>query len=171
MQEENNAMNDFVRWLLVLLFAFSAGLAAKEPEKAIKTADTPEKFELLVTAIRAEMAPGKRYEFLKASDRVVVDRILDKMSGMLMHAGSVDAMTPEMKADLMSAQEKVNGILAKNADDRLVCTHVAPVGSHLPVTTCRSVRELARKRESYRHQTYDLEDQRRAINASSNGSN
>jgi hypothetical protein len=155
--------------LVIAVFLFSASaLQAKKPvEKAI-VADTPEKFELLVTAIRQEMAPGKRYEFLKESDRENVDAILDKMNGMLVSAGSVDAMRPEMKADLMSAQEKVNGILARNADDRLVCTHVAPVGSHLPVTTCHTVREIARKRDNTRHQMIDMADQQRAVDASTN---
>jgi hypothetical protein len=156
------------RYLLIILVAFSAPLAAKQSDKAIKKADTPEKFEVLVTAIRQEMAPGKRYEFLKESDRATVDAILDKMSRMLTIAGSVDAMRPEMKAELMSAQEKVNGILARNADDRLICTHVAPVGSHLPVTKCQSVREIARKRESSRHQTTDMIGEQRAIQASTN---
>jgi hypothetical protein len=166
-QKEIHAMNNCKRWMFVLLVVLSAPLPAKQPEKALKIADTPEKFEVLVAAIRQEMAPEKRYEFLKKSDQATVDAILDKMSGMLKRAGSVDAMTPEMKADLMSAQEKVNGILARNADDRLVCTHVAPVGSHLPITTCHTVREIARKRDNTRHQMIDLADQQRAVDANS----
>jgi hypothetical protein len=161
LEKESHDMNNFARCLLILLIALSAPLAAKQPEKAIKKADTPEKFEALVAAIHQEMAPGKRYEFLKESDRATVDSILNKMSGMLTSAGSVDAMQPEMKAELMSAQEKVNGILARNADDRLVCTHEAPTGSHLPTTSCHTVRELARNRENAGKQMELIHDQNR----------
>jgi hypothetical protein len=154
-----------------LVFVPAASVQARKPVEKAVVADTPEKFEQLVQKIQGEMTAGARYEFLDTKDRAGVNGIFERMLDLLRKAGSVDAMSPEDRTALMSYQEKVNGILARNADDRLVCTHVAPVGSHLPITTCRSVRELARQRESYRHQTYDLEDQKRALNAASNNSN
>jgi hypothetical protein len=158
-------MNDYKRWLLVLLVAFCAPLAAKKPEPAIQKADTPEKFEIVSTAIRQEMAPGKRYEFLNAYNRRVVEDSLDHMQGMLTKAGSVDAMSQEEKTELFSYQEKANGILASNAADRLICTHAPPTGSHIPMTQCKTYRELAMRREAGKEKKKEMEDQQRVIDA------
>ena len=141
--------------ILASLFLVSPLMAKKPVEKAV-VADTPEKFEVLVEKIRSEMAPGEKYEFLQKRDREIVNRHLDRMAEMLTRAGSVDAMQPEQKAELFSDQEKVNGILARNADDRLVCSHDAPVGSHLPMTRCHTVRELAKSRENFQRQSVEF---------------
>ena len=153
-------MRSAVLVVIASLFLISPLMAKKPVEKAV-IADTPEKFEILVEKIRSQMAPGEKYEFLKSKDREVVNRHLDRMAEMLLKAGSVEAMQPEEKAKLFSEQEEVNGILARNADDRLVCTHVAPVGSHLPVTKCHTVRELAESRENYRRQKVEFDNQGR----------
>lgn len=142
-----------------LLFANPA-IAKKPVEKAV-VADTAEKFVALAEAIRAQMAPGKRYEFLGKNDRMTVNQTLDLMASMLQKSGSVESMSAEDRTRLFNEQEKVNGILARNADDRLVCTHVAPVGSHLPVTQCRTAREIAQSRADYRRQSDELGNQGR----------
>lgn len=157
-------MNRQIAWLLAMIFLALAGpLGAKQPEKKAVIADTPEKFELVVQAVRQEMAPGKRYEFLRPSDRRTVNDSLDRMASMLEKAGSVDAMSQEEKTELFSIQEKVNGLLARNADDRLVCEHRPPTGSHIPTTQCKTVREIAQRRAEYRSKQKDLEDTQRAL--------
>jgi hypothetical protein len=130
--------------LLAVLALMMAAMpvAAKKAEKKAVVADTAEKFQLLVESIQQEMAPGKRYEFLQQSDREKVNRSLDKMAALLAQSGSVDAMSEGDRMKLFNEQEFVNGLLARNADDRLVCSHVAPVGSHLPVRSCRTAREI-----------------------------
>ena len=40
----------------------------------------------------------------------------------------------------------MNGLLKHNDANRLVCESRAPVGSHLPVTTCRTFGEIERGR-------------------------
>jgi hypothetical protein len=147
-------------WALILLLSSSPLLASKPVEKVV-TADTPDKFETVVEKVRSQMAPGERYEFLKEKDRNKVNQKLDRMAGMLAKAGSVEAMPPEEQARLFSLQEEINGILARNADDRLVCSHDAPTGSHLPSTTCHTVRELKRNREDSRRWSDRLRDQNR----------
>jgi hypothetical protein len=163
---KENEMNRQIVWLLAVLFLALAGpLGARPPEKKAVVADTPEKFELVVQTVRQEMAPGKRYEFLGQSDRQIVNDSLDRMAGMLEKAGSVDAMSQEEKTQLFSIQERVNGLLARNADDRLVCEHVAPVGSHIPTTTCHTVRELAVSRSNSRDQFSDMDNKAKAESA------
>jgi len=127
--------------VLALLMA-ALPVAAKKAEKKVVAADTSEKFEILVQAIRGEMAPGKRYEFLQESDRAKVNESLDRMSALLVSSGSVDAMAYDDRIELFNQQEFVNGLLARNSDDRLVCTYERPVGSHLPVKRCSTVREI-----------------------------
>ncbi|HOX70455.1 MAG: hypothetical protein WAS23_05105 [Dokdonella sp.] len=145
------------------LVLFASPLAAKKPEEkavAAVSADTAEKFAVVVERIRSQMAPGKRYEFLSTADRESVNLSFDKMSAMLTASGSVGAMPEDDRLRLFNEQEKVNGLLAKNADDRLICTHVAPVGSHLPVKQCRTAREVADSRSKARRQSESFDSTR-----------
>lgn len=144
-----------ILFMATIVFAATQTQARTPVEKAV-IADTAEKFQLLVEAIRQEMAPGKRYEFLRDRDRETVNQALDRMAAMLAKSGTVDALNPEEKTRLFNDQEVVNGLLAKNADDRLVCTYVAPVGSHLPVKTCRTAREIAQSQAKFRRQADEL---------------
>ena len=154
---------------VTLLLLCSTTILAKPPEKKVIKADTPEKFALVVEAVREQMAPGKRYEFLNAVNRATVNHSLDTMAEMLQRAGSVDALSQEDKTRLFSIQESVNGILVKNADDRLVCSHRPPTGSHIPMTECKTVRELALRREAEKTKQKQMEDGQRALDAASDG--
>jgi hypothetical protein len=51
-------------------------------------------------------------------------------------------MTATDKAAMLNAQQEANSILVHNDNNRLVCEHEAPVGSHRPVTTCMTYREF-----------------------------
>jgi hypothetical protein len=123
----------------------------------------------VISAIRQEMAPGKRYEFLNSYNRRVVEDSLDHMQRMLTKAGSVDAMTQEEKTELFSVREKANGILARNAADRLVCVHTPPTGSHIPMTQCKTARELAMRRQAATQKQKEMEDGQRALDAAGDG--
>ena len=142
----------------VVLMA-SPAFAKKAVEKVV-VADTAPKFEMLVDKIHSQMIDGGRYEFMKNQDRQAVDLSFEKIAAMLTTSGSVDAMSSEDKDKLFNEQEKVNGLLAKNSDDRLVCTDVAPVGSHLPVKTCKTVREIERDRNNSRRAMRNMDNGR-----------
>lgn len=162
-------MSKFTMFVLAAMLSVSYGVAAKQPENKAVVADTPDKFGSLVVTIQQEMAPGKRYEFLNEYNRRVVNNSLQHMGELLTAAGSVDAMSPERKSELFSIQEKVNGILAKNADDRLVCSHSSPTGSHIPMTICHTVRELAKSRAASRDQFNDLANKANAAYTAESG--
>ncbi|HZW51134.1 MAG TPA: hypothetical protein VFF05_04685, partial [Rudaea sp.] len=66
------------------------------------------------------------------------------------HANAAD-MQPSDKVALLNAQEEINGILNHNDNNRLVCEHVAPVGSHRPITTCHTYAEIMQQRERTQH--------------------
>ena len=152
---------------LILGLLLAGPLHAKKAEEKAVVADTPEKFEVLVATIREQMTPGERYEFLSEKNRGIVNQKLDQMDQMLIAAGSVSAMEHENQVKLFSLQEEVNGILARNASDRLVCTHETHVGSHIPKTTCHTVAELARSKKNYETQARELINGQLAVDAAS----
>lgn len=146
--------------LILALVMFAAPLQAKKAVEKVVVADTAEKFEALVEKIHGQMADGERYEFMNNRDRQTVDMSFKKMSAMLTTSGTVDAMSEDEKIKLFNEQEKVNGLLARNADDRLVCTHVAPVGSHLPVKTCKTVRQIKKDQSDSNRDMNNMQNNR-----------
>jgi hypothetical protein len=127
-------------WLLFAAFSLSAA-AADKPSPAVN-ADTKESFATVSSWVDKEMAPGGRYAHVSSSERGTVDATLSEMSALLDKHGSVSAMNDADKTLMFNKQELVNSILAKRDGDRLICNSVAPVGSHIPVKTCKSVRQM-----------------------------
>jgi len=105
-------------------------------------AATPDKFAAQTQRIHEDMQTGGRYEFMKPSDRINVDSLLDQMANLLQRAGSVEAMNHDMRLALFNDQEAVNGVLKHNDSNRLVCESRAPVGSHIPLTTCHTFGQI-----------------------------
>lgn len=126
--------------LLFAAFAITAA-AAEKPQPAVN-ADTKERFATVSSWVQQEMRPGGRYAHVTASERSTVEAKLSEMGGLLDKHGSVEQMNDADKTEMFNSQEQVNSILAKRDGDRLVCKSVAPVGSHIPVTTCRTARQM-----------------------------
>lgn len=150
---------------MVAALIFSSPLAAREDVKQVVVADSAAKFAPLAGEIRHQMEPGGQYEFIGSSDKHLVDRKLDEMASLLKTSGSVANMPEGDRLKLFNAQEQVNGILAHNSSDRLICQKVAPTGSHLPVTICKTYGELARNRAESRKEFDTMSDQSRAARA------
>ena len=99
--------------------------------------------------IRKDMQPGGQYGYISNLEKNRVEASLAQMQNLLTANKTKADMRQEDKVALLNAQEKVNGILEHNDNNRLVCEHVAPVGSHIPVTTCHTYGELmAQQRRS-----------------------
>jgi hypothetical protein len=121
--------------------------AAGADEKPL-IAQSLEQFDVEATRIHEQMRPGGPYDHIEAGDRRRVEVGLDRIRKLLVgHAGEPD-LRREEKVALLNAQEEVNGILHHNDNNRLVCEHVAPVGSHLPVTRCRTYSEIVEQRRA-----------------------
>ena len=116
-------------------------------EKAV-VADSADTFAAVADTVRSEMKPGGRYEFIRPRDRTDVESGLDAMMALLGKSGSVAAMNHDDKIRLFNLQEQVNGILTKSDNNFLVCERHAPVGSNIPLTTCKPYGEIERKRLS-----------------------
>lgn len=114
--------------------------AAVEQEKPL-VARTFESFQKDSARIHQQMQPGGQYEHTSDADKQRVDGRLGDMSKLLQAHSSQAEMSETDKVALLNAQEEINGILQHNDNNRLVCEHVAPVGSHRPVTTCQTYGE------------------------------
>lgn len=130
--------------VLTALLVATPAVAKKEVEQVVK-ADTLEAFQKVADSVREQMKSGGHYEYIKITDKNIVDHELDQMAALLQKSGSVEAMNKDDKLVLFNLQEKVNGTLANNASDRLLCERTNPVGSHIPVTTCQTYAELMRR--------------------------
>jgi hypothetical protein len=132
--------------------AFQA-VSAKENyhEKALN-ADTREKFEVVVENVRKDMEKGGRYEYVQPKERVQIDQNLTAMTALFDQYGSISAMNQDTKIKLFNAQEVVNSILTKRDRDRVICKNEAPVGSHIPVTSCHTYAQEVEAREGTKTQ-------------------
>ncbi len=154
------------KWFIGLVVCVASSvlphtIKAAELERIV-VADSSDKFVVLAKAIRQEMQPGGRFEFIAGRSRAEVNHGLDDMAVMMEKAGSVSAMDDEEKIKLFNAQERVNGLLAKNAKDRLICSYVSPVGSHLPVKKCETLGAMETSRRNALRNMQELNEQGRA---------
>ena len=127
--------------LLLAAFAVSAAAATDKPAPAVN-ADTKESFATVSGWVTKEMHTGGRYEHVTDSERSTVETKLASMSALLDKKGSVAQMNDAEKTQMFNDQEQVNAILSHRDGDRLVCQTVAPVGSHIPVKTCKTARQM-----------------------------
>ena len=91
----------------LLAFAGSTVWADEVVKKPVDAADTPQKLQVVIDSIHAEMAPSKRYEFLNPSERRDVDADFATMTTLLTNAGSVAAMKQPDRIKLFNTQEHV----------------------------------------------------------------
>ena len=109
-------------------------------------ADTAEKFAATERDVRTEMSSGGRYEFISPENRAKVEADMGKMEALFRQTGSVAAMNVQQQTQLFNIQEHLNGVLTHSDSNRLVCDHTAPVGTHIPLTTCKTVAEIEKAR-------------------------
>lgn len=133
------------KWLSVAavaaLWSWGAFAYAYKTETIVK-AENKADFAAVVAAVHQQMAPGKRYEFVDKDERAKVDANFADMMSLFGQYGTVAQMPQTAKVQLFNDQEAVNAILTRRDDKRLVCESVAPLGSHIPRTSCRTYREI-----------------------------
>lgn len=114
----------------------------EENGKPVVKADSKDNFEAIVAAIHQQMQPGGRWQFIDKSERATIDGSFADMGKLYDQFGSVDKMDQNAKVRLLADQSTVNAILTKKDGDRLICQTEMPVGSHLPVKTCKSYAQI-----------------------------
>lgn len=110
----------------------------EEKGKPVVKADSKENFEAIAAAIHQQMQPGGRWQYVSPSERTTIDGNFADMRKLYDQYGTVDKMDSNAKIRLLEDQSSVNTILTKKDGDRLICQTEMPVGSHLPVKTCKT---------------------------------
>ena len=110
--------------------------------KPVVKADTKENFEAIVAAIHQQMQPGGRWQYIDKNEGAILDNSFADMRALYDQFGSVDKMDNAAKTRMLADQGTVNAILTRKDGDRLICKSEMPVGSHLPVKTCRTYAQM-----------------------------
>jgi hypothetical protein len=132
----------------VMQTAGSSMAVPEENGKPVVKADSKDNFEAVVAAIRQQMQAGGRWQYIDAKERAIIDGSFADMGKLYDQFGSVDKMDQNAKLRLLADQSTVNAILTRKDGDRLICETVTPVGSHLPVKTCKTYAQI---QEEQRH--------------------
>jgi hypothetical protein len=136
---------------LVLALAVQSSLAATaDPGQPPVNADTKDSFAAVSGWVRKEMDTGGRYSYVSSSERTEVETKLREMSDMLDKSGSVAQMNDTDKTRMFNDQEAVNSILSKRDGERVICKNVVPIGSHIPVKTCKTMAQMEEDRKNAR---------------------
>lgn len=124
------------------LFAFAiaatSAVAKENYQEASFNADTRDSFMSVSAAVREQIKPGGRYEYVNDKERFTIGQKLDDMNALFASHESVAAMSQQDKIQLYNDQETINSILTKRDGERVICKKEAPIGSHIPVTTCHT---------------------------------
>jgi hypothetical protein len=132
-------------------FCGAAGAKENSREKAFN-ADSRDKFEAVAADVRRQMESGGRYQYVKPEERTKVDTALAEMSTIFAANESVASMPEETKIKLFNDQEVVNSILTQRDGERVICKKEAPVGSHIPITSCHTYAQEVEARDGTRKQ-------------------
>jgi hypothetical protein len=149
-----------VRTTVALAIALSmvilAPCSAKENyhEKQVN-ADSKEAFADISQNVRREMDHGGKYEFVPPDERVKIDKSFGELTARFDQYGTVSAMNQDAKIKLFNDQEVVNSILTKRDRDRVICTSKAPIGSHIPQTSCHTYAQEVEARQQTQKQMTD----------------
>jgi len=138
--------------IALLLCVFNAAYAKENYKENVVKADTKEAFEPLAESVRNELGGGGRYEYVKPDERKTIEGKLAEMTALFERSGSVANMKEDEKIALFNAQETVNSILTQRDRDRVICKKQAPIGSHIPVTTCHTYAQEVEAREGTQNQ-------------------
>lgn len=125
-----------------LAFPVVAGAAKVETPQV--HADTKARFDTAAAAVRKEMVPGGRFQFVTREESAKVNTSLDAMGALFDKYGSLANMDQVVKVKLFNDQEVVNSILAQRDDLRLICKPEAKTGTRIAVTNCRTYGDIQR---------------------------
>lgn len=140
-------MHIWLAGMVLGLALFPWGTACASKAQPVVKADTKADFTAVVAAVKREMVPGGRYEFVSSSERQTIDASLGEMQSLFDRFETVAEMDKDAKFQLYVDQENVNAILTHRDDRRMVCKSERPIGSLLPKRTCRTYGEVERGRQ------------------------
>lgn len=144
-----------------------AAAIPEENGKPVVKADTKDNFAAIVAAIHQQMQPGGRWQYIDRNERATIDGSFADMGKLYDQYGSVDKMDQATKVRLLADQNTVNAILTKKDGDRLICQSEMPVGSHLPVKTCKTYAQIQAEQRGAQQALQNLDNRSRYQNTNS----
>lgn len=141
--------------------------AANQP---VVEADTKDNFEAVQAAIQKQMQPGGRWQYVTPRERTTIAGNFADMQKLFDQYGSVGKMDANAKMRLLTDQNSINAILTKRDGDKLICQSETPVGSHLPVKTCKTYAQIQAESQQAQQMLMRLNQQEgRTVNSSTLG--
>ncbi|HPW32867.1 MAG TPA: hypothetical protein PLF92_08150 [Arenimonas sp.] len=145
-------------FLIAASSSANAGSATKPITLDVNQTDFNTQRDKVLNAIES----SENYSEITEADKASIKQSLLVLSEKLPDGGNVSTLTAEDREKVLSEQKLVNSLLAKAAkDSQIICRDEDVSGSHLPRKVCRT---------RAAHRLY-AEQQREALNKSSNGSN
>lgn len=138
------------------MILLQAGMVHAAKTEVIVKAENKADFAAVAIAVQNQMNSGGRYGYIDKKEREDVNAGLSYMQSLFDKYNSVDQMDQNTKIDLFNHQEAVNAILTRRDNNRLVCENTAPVGSHIPRTTCQTYGETQREHRNTRQTLDDM---------------
>lgn len=135
-------LNRWMMGIIAVVALLQVGAVYASTTKTIVKAENKDDFVAVVAAVRQQMQPGGRYEHVSATERTGIDQRFNDMQALFDKYGTVGQMDQNTKIRLFNDQEFVNATLTHRDNKRLICEHVAPVGTHIPRTTCRTYGDI-----------------------------
>lgn len=131
-------MNRFKIFVAGIALVTALASAKENYKEAAFNADSKQKFMTVATGVREQIKPGGRYEYVSPAERFTINQKLDDMTALFDKNDSVASMSEQNKIELFNDQEAINSILTKRDGERVICKKEAPIGSHIPVTSCHT---------------------------------
>ncbi|MEX0901075.1 MAG: hypothetical protein WD081_10360 [Gammaproteobacteria bacterium] len=146
-----------VRYLgIALALLMLSGCGATTGARAPATAPAaPEKIESIEgflahqDYIRAGLQDGSLGDVTERQLEMVIEK-QDKLREILSTVDSIDALDEIETIEVLNAQETINGILARNLEDRPICRRETVLGSHRTRTVCMTANQREKLREDSR---------------------
>jgi hypothetical protein len=126
------------------------GIVQAKTDVVVK-ADNKDDFAAVVAAVHQQMQPGGHYEFTSKKDREAIDTQFGDMQSLFDKYGTVAQMDQNSKVRLFNDQQNVNALLTHSDSNRLVCEHIAPLGSNIPKTVCRTYGDIQQEQRDAQH--------------------
>lgn len=96
--------------------------------------------------IRAGLQDGSLGDFSERQLEMVVQK-QDELRNILSTVDSIDELDEVDAIKVLNAQETINGILARNLEDKPICRRETVLGSHRTRTVCLTARQRNQLRE------------------------
>lgn len=133
---------------LLVAVLTAAPAFAKEADAPAVNADTKDAFTAVSAWVAKQMESGGRYAYVTPSERSTIEKRFTEMGALFDKSGSVAQMNDADKTRMFNDQEEINSILSKRDGERVICKNIVPIGSHIPVKTCKTVAQIEEERRN-----------------------